>query len=548
VKPGAFKRFCRRCAIGLGVLLAVIALFLIEEHIRGRIELNAWMKEMRARGEKFTIAELTPPPTPPDQNGASLLMGAGFIAGSVAPQNLPSAMRPVAPGKAVAMVSRPLWAIRDKSTVFSTNGVSAFWRTNRSTQTPRIGRDYLPMLITREDLAAEVTRNSNGFAQVRAALEYPAIDHAVNYSLGSSLSVIHLINDRNIAQWLRAGSLSALFEANHETSVKNLTALAALIHHRTNEIMLITHLVRMAILQLGLAAVWEALQADGWTDEQLVRLQLAWQSDNCVASLARCLEMERAMGSDLIKGAWIDSAFVKEALEIKFEDVPLEIPKDFKSAFRPTTAVLENIVPAFKLFVYVPVWRFAWKDQDELRLLKYWQAAIDLARQQSERADWATHSRGLADKQDEDRLMGREEGMNLYDTMRFLCSSFAGVNGIRTVSRAVEIEASRELAMTAIALRRWEIRHGKLPNSLNELVPDMLPSVPIDPMDGKPLRYRGNADGTFLLYSVGTNGKDDGGDAKSEKSDGKPQFRTGRDIVWPQRASPEEIAEFEKKP
>ena len=30
-------------------------------------------------------------------------------------------------------------------------------------------------------------------------------------------------------------------------------------------------------------------------------------------------------------------------------------------------------------------------------------------------------------------------------------------------------------------------------------------------MDGQPLRYRRNADGTFLLYSIGENGKDDGG-------------------------------------
>src|SRR6185436_1584464 len=93
VKPGGFKRFCRRCAIGLGVVLAILALFLLEEHIRGRIELNAWMKEMRARGEKFTIAELTPPPTPAEKNGAGLLMGAGFMAGRVVPDNLPYAMR-----------------------------------------------------------------------------------------------------------------------------------------------------------------------------------------------------------------------------------------------------------------------------------------------------------------------------------------------------------------------------------------------------------------------------------------------------------------------
>ena len=84
-------------------------------------------------------------------------------------------------------------------------------------------------------------------------------------------------------------------------------------------------------------------------------------------------------------------------------------------------------------------------------------------------------------------------------------------------------------------------------SQLSELVPEILPSAPIDPMDGKPLRYRRNADGTFLLYSVGADGKDDGGDARPQKNDSKPQLMNARDIVWPQRASPEEIEDYEKR-
>jgi hypothetical protein len=72
--------------------------------------------------------------------------------------------------------------------------------------------------------------------------------------------------------------------------------------------------------------------------------------------------------------------------------------------------------------------------------------------------------------------------------------------------------------VTAIALKRYQLRHGNYPTDLSMLVPEFLSTVPRDPVDGKLLRYRLNPDGTFLLYSVGEDGKDDGGDASLPKS------------------------------
>ena len=49
-----------------------------------------------------------------------------------------------------------------------------------------------------------------------------------------------------------------------------------------------------------------------------------------------------------------------------------------------------------------------------------------------------------------------------------------------------------------------------MPDSLSNLVPDFLESIPIDPFDGKELRYR-KLDKGFVVYSVGENLSDDGG-------------------------------------
>jgi hypothetical protein len=94
----------------------------------------------------------------------------------------------------------------------------------------------------------------------------------------------------------------------------------------------------------------------------------------------------------------------------------------------------------------------------------------------------------------------------------------------------------RQLAITAIAIKRHELRRGNLPETLDVLVPEFLRSVPRDFMDGQPLRYRLNRGGTFLLYSIGDDLQDDGGDPipKTTQSD-DPAFRwNGRDWVWPQ--------------
>src|ERR1022692_2022231 len=79
------------------------------------------------------------------------------------------------------------------------------------------------------------------------------------------------------------------------------------------------------------------------------------------------------------------------------------------------------------------------------------------------------------------------------------------------------------------------------------LAPEFFPAVPIDPYDGKSLRYHPNDDGTYLLYSVGEDGRDDGGDPTNVASGSSSfywQNNRARDWVWPQPATDEEIQNY----
>ena len=68
----------------------------------------------------------------------------------------------------------------------------------------------------------------------------------------------------------------------------------------------------------------------------------------------------------------------------------------------------------------------------------------------------------------------------------------------------------------ALASQQYQRIHGEFPESIEQLVPKFLDSVPIDPMDaaGTPLRYRRESDGTAVVWSVGIDGIDDGGDVE----------------------------------
>src|SRR5207249_3506218 len=82
------------------------------------------------------------------------------------------------------------------------------------------------------------------------------------------------------------------------------------------------------------------------------------------------------------------------------------------------------------------------------------------------------------------------------------------------------------------------------PEALSEIVPGLLEATPTDFMDGKPLRYRRTEDGHFVLYSVGLDCADDGGEMRRPSQRGLLQaaspdlgFRQGMDLVWPRPAS-----------
>ena len=74
---------------------------------------------------------------------------------------------------------------------------------------------------------------------------------------------------------------------------------------------------------------------------------------------------------------------------------------------------------------------------------------------------------------------------------------------------------------TALAIEQYRLAEGRLPQSLDDLVPAYIEAVPLDPCNGRPLKYHTLQPG-FVVYSIGDDLEDnDGAAPRSRGRDGQ---------------------------
>jgi hypothetical protein len=70
-------------------------------------------------------------------------------------------------------------------------------------------------------------------------------------------------------------------------------------------------------------------------------------------------------------------------------------------------------------------------------------------------------------------------------------------------------QTSVNQAIIACALERFRLRNGVYPETLDPLVPTLLPRIPHDGVSGRPVIYQPVGEASFILRGVGPNGTDD---------------------------------------
>jgi hypothetical protein len=494
------KRWIKILLKVLLTLFVLLFVFLLFERVRGQISLARYKRELAAKGEKLTFGELITP-VPQGENGAPEVFEAikQLKEGVVLPANYPPPMRIMPSGRAIVGFRESEW-VNDK--------VTNHWN----------------------QLAAELKTNEATLTRIRLALEKPVLNNKLDYSHGYKLRLDYLIPVKSLTYWLGASTELALHERKPHEAADNLFAEIRLPRLLHEDYIFVSELTGIAIASITKSATWEALQADGWTDQDLALLQQAWQAEDFMTAMERGLEGERASGEtsyEQFRRSNTDTAQTIEWLGVFY--VSEEESKR------------THFIDILQKEIGCRIWRFAWLDQDERRALGDMQRLIEIARTAAKEKSYGAILPSL------DGLNKETLNKNLYDYLRFPLASWPGALS-SIVKRAMRAETERSITICAIALKRYSLRHGKAPASLDALVPEFLSSVPTDYMDSKPMKYHLNSDGSFTLYSVGIDGKDDGGDASlPPEKKASQNLWDRRDFIWPSPALPEEIEAYREK-
>jgi len=492
--------------------IVVLLVFLLEERIRGKITLGRYKRELIAKGEKISPRDFVALPRGQENAAPEVYEALKRLSeGAVLPNKYPPAMRLTPAGRAVICFRESQW-VEGKVT----NG----W----------------------EELSADLKSNEVVLAQIRASLEKPVLNNDLDYSQGFNLRLTHLMHAKRLVNWFGPAAQLALREKRNEAALEALTAQIRAPRLLEEDRLAISELVRIAVAAIARATTWEAMQADGWTDEQLFKLQDVWASQHFTTATANALQGEAAFASasyEMMRKSnenAVDSLYgLDQFFSLDDSDRPW-----WEGTLRHIPYG-EEVADFLKKQVYCRVWRFAWLDQDEYHNLKIMQQLLGMARSAAEAKSFA----GV--RSDIDQLESGNSVRSFYDRLRYPAPDL-GITLSRVVNKAMRAETERSIVICAIALKRYSLRHGKAPGSLDSLVPAFVQAVPIDYMDGKPMKYQLNADGSFSLYSVGEDLHDDGGDAALQT--GRTNLRNlwaRKDFVWPSAASPEEVEAYRKE-
>lgn len=485
-------------AVGFGVVLLVL-LWLGAEGLAGRAALRRYEAALeRARSARTEAREGLA--TSPEEDGAPAW-------------------------EALAQLGAPPWSVRRANQRAHSGGVLVTWRLSewyRRRPDPPEGWERVEASEYWKEVAASLAERKAALEALVAALQKPRFSSDIDPK--KTIEPERYFQTVRASRWLRAAILLALREGRREDASRFLEALIRTPLLIVEDAMLVSDGVRRIAGVTAWDTTWQALQLDGWSDDDLARWQRAWESNCWLVPKIAAMENEKFQ----IFAEWDRIRHSGPSDVIGVMEPLVEDPPDW----------LDPVVyhPAVK-GLDATLWLYVWSYGEQSRRLRFLEDCTALLR------DAEKHRNGLRLRSELEAVSERYNPRSFYERLHNRFSDYrSGYQ--REALEAMELETDRSLVLAALALERYRLRHGVYPGRLEELVPEFLPEVPIDFMDGKPIRYRRRPDGSFVLYSVGWDGLDGGGDPSIPPGSKLPLRWEWPDVDWPRPATEAEVEAY----
>jgi len=487
----------RRALFLLACFATAIALFYAEEDWRGSHAWNQFQRQAAVHGVPVDFASVVPPPVPADQNFALTPLVSSSYAQMIDPTGHEIRPRNT---NVVNRLTMHFWLV-DGSKYPSV--LSAWMNGNRMDLTA--WQQYYRTLATQTNLlhfstppqsaAADVLQVLRRFdpdlEELRRDSQLPFSRFPLEYDKENPAMILlpHLAALKCASQMLSLRATAELATGGGDPALADIKLSLRLTESVHSEPFLITHLVRIAMLQLTLQPVWEGLADHRWNATQLAEL------DAELGKLDFLTDYQTGMGSD--------SVFVNREMEYvrRHPDQYFDLTDNWPFGPKMVDPKSDLAMSIFSFCHLVPC---GWYAQNQLRyardLADFYQPAVDVTNR--------LFAPALV-RQGDAHMTNECQHLSPYNILEclFLQWPMALDAGIKFAHG----QSCLDLARVAIGLERYRLDQGKYPDSLTALAPQYLNPVPHDIIGGQPLHYRLTPDGQFVLYSIGWNERDDGG-------------------------------------
>jgi len=511
-----FAKLLRHKLLIVACIVTLFGLFYSVENWRGRSAWNHFQQEWRGKGVGFAMVDIIPTAIPDEENMFAALpweylrfsSSNGVITWKYEDRDKQPWLGVTGPlhsrGPEVGnMLLGKKVNLQDWQEFYrgSNNLISA---------QGQVPTNYFPITSQPQTPAKAVllalTKYQSTYDQIRAAAQRPKARFWVNYEDGFGALLPHLAKLKGVSQYLRLKAAAELADDQSNAALADIKLSFRISEAIETEPFLISQLVRVSMVYINLLPVWDGLVDHRWNDAQLAEL------DQILARTDLLADYQTGMSGERVCSVW----------SVDF----LHQTGDFNSL----GGLNDNRSPSFGdqlleangklLFRLTPT---GWFDQNKLSLARmhvnYIRPLVDVDQQ-------------LVSPRKSSEARAAVESQALQITPYDLFSRLLVPALDRAAQKFAAVQTHVNLARIAVALERYRLARGEFPISLDALNPTFLKAVPHDIINGQPLKYRRTDNGRFVLYSVGWNGTDDGGNVGMTTGKNPTVDQKSGDWVW----------------
>jgi hypothetical protein len=533
--PWPKRGFLTWGSLGLIYLLLIcvvtpLLLFHAIENTRGAWAWRQMRAELKAKGECFELPCVIPPPARDEDNFFATPFWQRFAYEQIKGEKGQTTIKWLHP-------DHDAWATNftlpnDPEPVIRTSGLikkdptdgrtdlaawaAKFREVNAALGDPKSRGQKMPFPVAAtpekpaDDVLLALSKFDAPLAELAAAAPRPRNVYPIHYEEDFNALLPNLAVMKSITRISVLRAVARLRAGDSEGAAAD-ARLAFRIGESLNEdSLLINQLVRFACDGIAMRALWEGLADHRWSDAQLAAFQELLGKRDYAKGIIHAMEGERAFGND----------FMERMIRLKRWNAVTELDRMMGGGDSrgQESSPLGSIL-------FMPS---GWMRQNQIGLLRGHQVNLDHVRavmNRTNRAAVLASNRQQANAMDDYVLKSAVNSSPFNILAKMLLPALS-----KATAKADRAETVAQMAVVACALERHRLAHGSFPVALTELVPAYLPAVPEDWMSGQPLHYERTDDGLFRLWSVGPNGKDDGGVYRIVNKDGRS---LSEDLDWP---------------